>query len=88
MTTQVERKGCLYQDDAADYLRKHFGKAFADDNDTGGMSIAKDVLAAFRAMTAKTIVWDRGERPAEALPSRNLAVQGAGGYLCIFWEAR
>lgn len=62
MTAQVERNGCLYQDDAADYLFKHFGKAFAHENDTGGMSIAKSVLAEFRAMTEKTVVWDRSEK--------------------------
>ncbi len=62
MAGAVNREGCLYQDEAADHLHKHFGKAFADENDTGGMSIAKDVLAEFRAMTAKTVVWDRGEK--------------------------
>lgn len=62
MVDELKREGCLYQDAAADYLYKHFGTAFADENDTGGMSIAKDVLAEFRAMTEKTVVWDRGEK--------------------------
>jgi hypothetical protein len=47
---------------SADHLYKRFGKAFANENDAGGMSIAKDMLAEFRAMTAKTVVWDRGEK--------------------------
>jgi len=62
MVAEVQREGCLYQADAADYLHTYFGKACADENDTGGMSISMSVLIEFRGLTTKSVVWDRGEK--------------------------
>lgn len=63
MVDQLNRgDGVLYQDDAAATIEKRFGEKFLYVNDSGGISIGKKVLAEFRALTEKTVVWDRGER--------------------------
>lgn len=62
MAAQVAKHGVLYQDAAADHLALRFGRKFATENDSGGMSIDKKVLAEFRQLTETTVVWDRSEK--------------------------
>ena len=54
--------GVLSQEDAAVRIERRFGAAFVRENDQGGMSIQRSVLAAFRVLTEDTVVWDRTER--------------------------
>ena len=62
MAAEVMRDGFLEQDVAAAHLGDEFGRRFILENDSGGLSISKEVLAEFRALTEKTVVWDRTEK--------------------------
>jgi hypothetical protein len=62
MQSQVNSKGELYQVDAMDYIRLHFGSQFVTINASGNEGIAKSVLAAFNKLTAADVVWARNSR--------------------------
>lgn len=63
MLRELERgRGVLAQDDAAATIESKFGSKFVRINDNGNLSINKTVLAEFRALTEKTVVWERGQR--------------------------
>jgi hypothetical protein len=62
MVSELETKKSLYQDDAADKIKGQFGKAFIYDNEDGGTSITKPVLAAFAKLTGTAVVWCRSDR--------------------------
>ena len=59
MAEEVARQGVLEQHVAASHLADHFGEGCVYDNDNGGTSISKEVLAEFRKLTEATVVWDR-----------------------------
>ncbi len=78
MLKRLERDGgVLSQEDAAVGIESKFGEPFVRVSDSGGLSIDKGVLAEFRALTEKTVVWDRTERlwrkREKADPSTRLA---------------
>jgi hypothetical protein len=56
-----EGDGYLGQDDAAAGIDDAFGAPHVYERDNGNLAISKDVLAAFRLLTADA-VWDRAER--------------------------
>jgi hypothetical protein len=62
MMGEVERDGVLYQESAAGDIEQRFGAEFAPANESGNSAIRRDVLAAFRALSGATVVWERGER--------------------------
>ena len=62
MLEEVRREGCLYQETAVHDIAERFGQQFAYVNDNGNMSIHRDVLAAFRALSGDSVVWDKSER--------------------------
>ena len=57
MLTQVERDGCIYQDDVVDYLVKAKSEDLLTENSGGNQVVGKVVLAAFLKMTESTLVW-------------------------------
>ena len=59
MADQVAAAGVLDQAAASERIAHAYGAAFASKNGNGTWAIAKPVLAAFRKMTAATVVWDR-----------------------------
>jgi hypothetical protein len=59
MADQVAAAGVLDQAAASERIAHAYGAAFACKNGNGTWAIAKPVLAAFRTMTAATVVWDR-----------------------------
>lgn len=62
MEDQVAEHDVLYRQEAVETIYEKFGEKFAPDNDAGNLSIAKDVLAAFKSMTAEKNVWSQGEK--------------------------
>jgi hypothetical protein len=62
MRDEVDRRGYLDQDVAADHIAKNFGKQFTYDNENGNLAIQRTVLNAFKKLTEKTAVWEKGER--------------------------
>lgn len=62
MLAQVEREGCIYQDDVVDYLVKARQEDLLTENADGNQVVGKAVLAAFRKLTETTVVWVKPER--------------------------
>jgi hypothetical protein len=62
MKEQIVSGHWLYQDDAADEIRRLFGEACVYENAAGGTSISKEVLKEFNKITKHTVVWVRPER--------------------------
>ena len=62
MLAQVERDGCIYQDDVVDYLVKAKREDLLTENADGNQVVGKTVLAAFRKVTETTVVWVKPER--------------------------
>ena len=58
MADQVTRSGVLDQAATAERLGRTYGAAFAIKNRNGTWAIARPVLAAFRRLTAGTVVWE------------------------------
>ena len=62
MLGEIEREGLLYQETAVYDISEKFGKEFTYENDNGNLAIASAVLTAFRKISEKVVVWERGER--------------------------
>ena len=62
MQNELERKGDLYQADAARDIESEFGKEFVYENERGNLAIDRRVLRAFRRLTEDTVVWMRWRR--------------------------
>lgn len=62
MLAQVEREGCIYQDDVVDYLFKAKREDLLTENADGNQVVGKAMLAAFRKLTETTLVWVKPER--------------------------
>lgn len=62
MLAQVERDGCIYQDDVVDYLVKAKREDLLTENADGNQVVGKAVLAAFLKLTAITVVWVKPDR--------------------------
>lgn len=62
MAEEVEKNGCLYQNEAASAIEGFFGDTFVYTNQNGNTAIGRDVLNAFRRLTEATVIWDRSER--------------------------
>jgi hypothetical protein len=62
MLAQVEREGCIYQDDVVDYLVNAMREDLLTENADGNQVVGKEVLAAFLKLTKTTVVWVKPER--------------------------
>jgi len=57
MLAEVEKHGCLYQDDVMDYLVKAKAEYLARKNADGNLLVGKPILDAFKKITETTVVW-------------------------------
>ena len=62
MQAELERDGCLYQDDAVDRLVRCNAEALLHENADGNLALQKTVLSAFRKLNEKDVVWVRPDR--------------------------
>ncbi len=62
MLAQVEKDGCIYQDDVVDYLVKAGAEELLRENSDGNLVVGLAVLNAFKAITETTVVWVKPER--------------------------
>lgn len=62
MLAQIERDGCIYQDDVVDYLVKAKREDLLTENADGNQVVGKAVLASFRKLTETTVVWVKPDR--------------------------
>jgi len=62
MLAQVEKDGCIYQDDVVDHLVKAGAEELLRENSDGNLVVALAVLNSFKAITETTVVWVKPER--------------------------
>ena len=62
MLAQVEKHGCIYQDDVVDYLVKAGVEELLRENSDGNLVVGRAVLEAFKAITDTTVVWVKPDR--------------------------
>ncbi|WP_041825439.1 DUF6953 family protein [Laribacter hongkongensis] len=75
MLSQIERDGCIYQDDVVDYLVKAKEEGFLRENGDGNLVVGRKVLDTFRKLTESNVVWVKPDfywrfRVAEDEPGR------------------
>lgn len=59
MVKEIRSTGTLYQTDAIEYVKSHFGEQFVFVNENGNTSLSKEVKKAFRKHHGGRIAWDR-----------------------------
>jgi hypothetical protein len=62
MLEQVHEKGFLYQEEVVYKIKQKFGESFTYVKPNGKLSISRIVLKAFKRISGKSVVWERGER--------------------------
>jgi len=62
MLAQIDKDGCIYQDDVVDHLVKARREDLLRENADGNQVVGKEVLAAFRKLTESTVVWVKPDR--------------------------
>ncbi|TKB43976.1 DUF6953 family protein [Thalassotalea mangrovi] len=75
MKEQLDKDGCLYQDDVVDYLVKSKAEIHLKENADGNLAIQRKVLNQFRKHTGESVVWVKPDkywrfRVAEDEPGR------------------
>lgn len=61
MLSQIEKDGCIYQEDVVDYLVKAKKENFLRENNDGNLVIGRAVLDAFRKLTESNVVWVKSD---------------------------
>jgi hypothetical protein len=62
MKLQLEKDGCLYQDDVVDYLVKSGADSLLRENTDGNLVLQRKLLNAFRELTPDNVVWVKPDR--------------------------
>jgi hypothetical protein len=62
MQAQVEKHGCIYQDDVVDYLVRAKEEGLLRENADGNLVVGRAVLDAFLKLTSETVVWVKPDR--------------------------
>ena len=62
MFEQLKQVRYLYQEVVVYQIIERFGEQFTYINENGNPAINREVLTAFRKLTERTVVWERGDR--------------------------
>lgn len=62
MLSEIEKHGCIYQDDVVDYLVKSKAESFLKENSDGNLFIGRELLDAFKRLTEINVVWVKPNR--------------------------
>lgn len=62
MLSQIEKDGCIYQDDAVDHLIKDGAEKLLRENADGNLVLGREVLAEFKNITEHNVVWVKPDR--------------------------
>lgn len=62
MLSELQRHGCIYQDDVVDYLVKADAEVLLRENSEGNLVLGQDVLRAFKSLTEPNVVWVKPDR--------------------------
>ena len=79
MLGEIERDGCIYQDDVVDYLVKAKADHLLRENSDGNLVVGKAVLDSFLRLTNDKVVWvkpDRYWRPRVAEDEQGREARG------------
>jgi len=57
MQQQLNKDGCLYQDDVVDYIVKQKQECLLRENAEGNLVLGLKVLNAFKALNEHSVVW-------------------------------
>jgi len=76
MEAQLEKDGCLYQDDVVDCLVKSGADSLLRENSDGNLVLGRNLLNAFAKLTPDNVVWVKPDkywrfRVLEDEPGRN-----------------
>ncbi|MDQ1910465.1 hypothetical protein RAC89_08130 [Paenibacillus sp. GD4] len=59
MLQQLRFAGILYQTEAVEYIRRHYGEQFIYTGENGNVSIDKEVKKRFKKLHGGKAAWDR-----------------------------
>lgn len=62
MLNQLQKDGCLYQDDVVDYLVKSKSEELLVENADGNLALSRQILSLFLKHTAEDVVWVKPQR--------------------------
>lgn len=62
MLSELDKHGCIYQDDVVDHLVKSSAENLLRENADGNLVVGLEVLNAFRALTETNVVWVKPDR--------------------------
>jgi hypothetical protein len=62
MLAQINKEGCIYQDDVVDYLVKGKAEMLLRENADGNLVVGTQLLNAFKKLTETNVVWVKPDR--------------------------
>lgn len=62
MMRQLQREGCLYQQDVVDYLVKQDNEQHLKENADGNLALSSKVINNFRVESGDNVVWVKPDR--------------------------
>ena len=62
MQSELEKHGCLYQDDVVDHVVKANGDTFLRENADGNLVLGRKLLNQFRKLNEEEVVWVKPDR--------------------------
>ncbi|MBE2171920.1 hypothetical protein IIQ44_08355 [Acinetobacter oleivorans] len=62
MLANLEKDGCLYQDDVVDYLIKNNQMDFLKENSEGNLVLKLSLNSGFKKKTEENVVWVKHDR--------------------------
>ncbi|EPF72570.1 hypothetical protein GCM10025882_31960 [Acinetobacter gyllenbergii] len=62
MLTNLEKDGCLYQEDVVDYLIKNDQTQYLKENAEGNLVLKLNVNSGFKKQTEHNVVWVKPDR--------------------------
>jgi hypothetical protein len=62
MKSQLDKDGCLYQDDVVDYLVKQGDDSLLRENSDGNLVLERKLLNEFRKLTQVDVVWVKPDK--------------------------
>jgi len=62
MQSELDKHGCIYQDDAVDHTIKAGGETLLRENADGNLVLGRSILTDFRKLNANDVVWVKPEK--------------------------
>ncbi|WP_369920368.1 hypothetical protein AB8E32_19365 [Marinomonas polaris] len=62
MKAQLDKDGCLYQDDVVDYLVRGKADSLLKENNDGNLVLERKLLNEFKKLTPNDVVWVKPDR--------------------------